>query len=90
MHSLAIAVAVTILSPVTILTLIPAFLHFSTAEGTSTLNTSLIPIIANNVKLCFSISYTPLSSFYFLSSSPLSYLYAIPIVLNDYVAISNI
>jgi hypothetical protein len=49
-HSLAIASAVILLSPVTILTLIPATTHFSIAPGTSFLNTSLIPVKATKIK----------------------------------------
>jgi len=55
----AIALAVIKLSPVTILTFIPAFLHFYIASGTSGLGTSFTPKIANNMKLFFYISKTP-------------------------------
>lgn len=55
-HSLAIALAVLLLSPVTILTLIPAVLHYFTAKGTSSLKISFIPKIPNKTKLDFSIS----------------------------------
>ena len=51
--SLAIALAVTMLSPVTILTVIPAPWHFLIASGTSFLGSSLTPIIAINVILSF-------------------------------------
>ena len=44
-----IARAVLMLSPVTILTVIPAFLHFLIASGTSALLLSLIPIMKANV-----------------------------------------
>ena len=44
--SVAIALAVMILSPVTIRTFIPAFLHFTIASGTYGLGTSLTPTIA--------------------------------------------
>jgi hypothetical protein len=47
--SSAIAFAVIRLSPVTILTVIPAILHFLIAYGTSGLGISLTPIIVNNV-----------------------------------------
>lgn len=47
--SLAIATAVSGLSPVTILTMIPAFLHVSTASGIQFLRGSLIPIRATMV-----------------------------------------
>ena len=50
------------LSPVTILTLIPAPLHFLIADGTSGLGISFTPIMDNNIKLSFSIWNTPLSS----------------------------
>lgn len=58
----AIAVAVMILSPVTILTVMPALWHDSIASCTSGRGMSLIPTIAMSMRLCFSISYTPLSS----------------------------
>ena len=45
--SLAIAVAVTMLSPVTIRTFMPALWHFSMAEYTSFLGMSLTPITHN-------------------------------------------
>ena len=60
----AIALAVILLSPVTIRTLIPAFSHFSIAPFTSSLKMSYIPKIQNKVKPDFSSSRTPLSSFY--------------------------
>jgi hypothetical protein len=44
--SLAMALAVMMLSPVTILTVIPAWWHFLMASGTSFLGISLTPIIA--------------------------------------------
>ena len=44
------AVAVTILSPVTILTITPDLLHNFIAFGTSALIGSLMPAIANKVK----------------------------------------
>jgi hypothetical protein len=50
---LAMAIAVIILSPVTILTLIPDFLHFYIASGTSGRGTSLTPMTANNIRLDF-------------------------------------
>ena len=49
----AIAFAVTMLSPVTILTVIPAPWHFLMASGTSFLGSSLTPIIAIKVMLSF-------------------------------------
>jgi hypothetical protein len=49
-HSLAIAMAVVKLSPVTILTLTPASLHYPTASGTSYLMISLIPAMAQSVR----------------------------------------
>ena len=51
--SLAIALAVTILSPVTILTLIPALWHWAIACGTSGLGISCTPIIVNRIKSFF-------------------------------------
>ena len=53
---LAIAVAVMILSPVTILTVIPALWHDSIASCTSGRGMSLIPTISISMRLCFSIS----------------------------------
>lgn len=55
-HSKAIALAVLLLSPVTILTFIPALLHYWTALGTSSLKISFMPKIASKVKPDFSIS----------------------------------
>lgn len=51
--SSAIALAVIKLSPVTILIVIPAILHFWIASGTSSLGTSLTPIIPNNISSDF-------------------------------------
>jgi len=50
---LAIALAVIMLSPVTILTVIPARLHFLIASGTSFLGISLTPRIAKSIILSF-------------------------------------
>jgi hypothetical protein len=61
LHSLAIAVAVNLLSPVTILTVIPAFWQRATASGTSFLMISLIPMIVIKVNPVFST--TAISSF---------------------------
>ena len=61
-HSLAIALAVNLLSPVTILTFIPANLQRETALGTSYLRISLIPRTATKVRSCNSTSNTPLLS----------------------------
>lgn len=73
--SSAIALAVNRLSPVTILTVIPAFLHFLIAYGTSGLGISFTPIIVKSVKSLFSISNIPLLSAFSLSmSEELSYL----------------
>ena len=58
----AIAFAVIKLSPVTILTIIPAPLHFRIASGTSGLGTSLTPIMVIKVNPVFYISNTPLLS----------------------------
>ena len=63
-HSKAIALAVNRLSPVTILTLTPAFLHYEIAPGTSYLKRSLIPIKQIKVKLFYSTSNTPLLSLF--------------------------
>jgi hypothetical protein len=90
LHSLAIAVAVNLLSPVTILTFIPAFLHSNTAFGTSYLNTSLIPNKHNNVKPLLSILYTPLLSVYPGSLSVPISKYATAMVLNAKLAIFSI
>ena len=57
--SLAIALAVIILSPVTILTVIPALLHFIIAPGTSFLGMSLTPIMAKSMIFSFSHAKTP-------------------------------
>jgi hypothetical protein len=57
---LAIVLAVVILSPVTILTLIPAFLHLAIASGTSGLKTSLTPKTAKSTDLDFYTSNIPL------------------------------
>ena len=48
--SIAIALAVSMLSPVTILTLMPAVWHFLTEEGTDILIGSLIPKIPTKVR----------------------------------------
>ena len=61
-HSIAIALAVYKLSPVTILTLTPAKLHFEIAPITSYLKISLIPINAIIVNSLFSTSKTSFSS----------------------------
>lgn len=50
------ALAVILLSPVTILTLIPAVLQLATAPGTSGLKISLIPTMAIKVKFSVSTS----------------------------------
>ena len=63
-HSKAIALAVNRLSPVTILTLTPAFLHYEIAPGTSYLKRSLIPSRHIKVNLLYSTSNTPLSSLF--------------------------
>jgi hypothetical protein len=49
LHSLAIALAVSKLSPVTMRTVMPAPKQIPTASGTSVLMTSLIPIMAIRV-----------------------------------------
>lgn len=49
----AIALAVIKLSPVTILIVIPAILHFWMASGTSYLGTSLTPIIPRHTSSDF-------------------------------------
>lgn len=54
--SLAIAVAVIILSPVTILTLIPALWHLLMASSTSFLGISLTPMIQSMMRSLVSIS----------------------------------
>mmetsp|Transcript_6521 Transcript_6521/g.7340 ORF Transcript_6521/g.7340 Transcript_6521/m.7340 type:complete len:207 (-) Transcript_6521:1826-2446(-) len=55
-HSLAMALAVSLLSPVTILTLMPAVLHLATAPITASLRISLIPKTAMRVNPDFSTS----------------------------------
>jgi hypothetical protein len=45
----AIAVAVYVLSPVTILTVIPAILHLLTASGTDYFRGSLIPVMPSTI-----------------------------------------
>ena len=82
-HSIAIALAVIKLSPVTILTLTPAALHLAIAPGTSYLKISLIPTKATIFNPDFSTLNTPLSSFSSRSSDRETSLYAIIIVLND-------
>ena len=65
----AMAVAVYMLSPVTILTVMPAFLQFITAYGIESFNGSLMPASPNIIK--------PDYSFYgseVVASSSLSYL----------------
>ena len=62
-HSIAMALAVIKLSPVTILTLTPAALHLAIAPGTSYLKISLIPTRATIFNPDFSTLNTPLSSF---------------------------
>ncbi len=54
--SLAMAVAVIILSPVTILTLIPALWHLPMASYTSFLGISLTPMIQSMMRSLVSIS----------------------------------
>ena len=49
--SFAIATAVSLISPVTILTMIPACLHLLTAYGIPFLRGSLIPASPNMIKL---------------------------------------
>ena len=85
--SLAIALAVTILSPVTILTLIPALWHLAIASGTSGLAISWTPIIAKRIKSFFYTSKIPFWSFCYKSSCAPSFLYPIHKVLNDLLAI---
>ena len=60
--SLAMALAVTMLSPVTILTLIPAVWHWAIAWGTSGLGMSCTPMMAKSIKSLFSASKIPFSS----------------------------
>ena len=62
-HSMAIALAVSKLSPVTIRTLTPAALHWAIAPGTSCLRMSFIPNKAIMVSPDCSTLKTPLSSF---------------------------
>lgn len=83
----AIAFAVIKLSPVTILTVIPATLHFRMAYGTSGLGISLTPIIVKRTNPCFSTSNTPLLSELLKSSESVTYLKAKHNVLNDRFAI---
>ncbi len=54
--SLAIAVAVSVLSPVTILTVIPALLQLVTASGIPSLSGSLIPARPKIIKLFYKFS----------------------------------
>jgi len=51
---LAIAIAVYVLSPVTILTMIPAFLQLNTDYGTDSLRGSLIPARHSTIKSFYS------------------------------------
>lgn len=71
---LAIAFAVIMLSPVTILTVIAALLDFLIASGTSFLGISFTPIIAKRIICSFSQAKTPFSSFYSRSSRAESFL----------------
>lgn len=74
---LAIAIAVSLLSPVTILTVIPAPLHFSIALGIYFLKGSLIP---TRPKATSPLSYYSTVSYYSPGSN---YLKANKIVLRD-------
>ena len=66
MASLAIAVAVSVLSPVTILTTIPALLQAATAYGIPSLSGSFIPVKPITVKLLSKSSATnPVSNYSF-------------------------
>jgi hypothetical protein len=56
---LAIAFAVIRLSPVTILTVIPALWHFLIASGTYFLGISITPKIATTVRFVFSTAKIP-------------------------------
>ena len=62
LHSIAMALAVILLSPVTILTLIPACSHWRTAPGTSFLTMSLMPKMQSRVSPDYSMSWTPFLS----------------------------
>lgn len=83
----AIALAVIILSPVTILTVIPALLHFLIASGTSFLGMSLTPMIARSMMFSFQHAKTPFSSFNSISSCADSFLQPRQRVLKEFYAI---
>lgn len=76
--SLAIAVAVSVLSPVTILTVMPATLQFWTACGTAYLSGSLIPATPITIR-----SFSRVSGCYEKLYSLLIYLQHSRRVLND-------
>lgn len=66
--SLAIAIAVSLISPVTILTMIPACLHLLTASGIPFLSGSLIPAKPKMVRLLsLSSGFSFLAYFYEIS-----------------------
>ena len=62
LHSLAMALAVVMLSPVIILTTIPAFWHFLTASGTPGRQGSLIPVIVRQTRPSEGISSSSASN----------------------------
>jgi hypothetical protein len=72
--SLAIALAVIILSPVTILTFIPALWHLMMAPGTYFLGMSRTPKIVIKISSVFSISKTPFSSLLYKSQFGFTFL----------------
>jgi hypothetical protein len=65
---------VIILSPVTILTVIPALWHCLIASGTYFLGISCTPKIATAIKCCFYKSNTPFSSLASKSSLACNFL----------------
>ena len=90
-HSFAIAVAVIILSPVTIITLTEASLHFWTASLTPSLKESLIPKTAKKTKSYWSINWLLESTFsQSLYSFSVISLYAIYNDLNLFLLNSSI
>ena len=87
-HFLAIDRAVLILSPVTIRTVIPAFLHFRIASGTSSRTGSSIPTIAMRVRsaiILSSSSQSLPSAGRFLIDFCTNYIFIISLILYVYI-----
>lgn len=90
-HATATARAVILLSPVSIVTDIPAYKQSCTANGTSCLISSLMPRIAYSINPLSSIFFTPFSSYDVKSSfSKSTSLYANTIVRKAWPASCSI